>query len=88
MCIRDSTASDGHNAHIVRAPQPETVRDYVVSVRAPEGKTVEVARVEGNHQRLRRHDFDPLDATAVRIHVAATNGSDHASVYEVRCYSG
>ncbi len=81
------TASDEHNAHIVRGPQPETVRDYTVSVRTPGGETVEVARVEGNHQRLRRHDFAPLDATAVRIHVSATNGSGQASLYEVRCYS-
>jgi len=82
------TASDEHNSHIVRAPQPETVRDYTVAVRTPGGETVEVARVEGNHQRLRRHDFEALEAVAVRIHVSATNGSESASVYEVRCYSG
>ena len=82
------TASDGHNFHIVRAPQPETVRDYTVSIRTPDGEAVEVARVEGNHQRLRRHDFDPVVAVAVRIHVTATNGSEKARVYEVRCYSG
>jgi hypothetical protein len=81
------TASDGHNAHIVRAPQPEAVRDYTVSVRTPSGETVEVAQADGNHQRLCRHDVDPLDAEAVRIHVRATNGSDTARLYEVRCYS-
>jgi hypothetical protein len=47
---------------------------------------MEVARVEGNHQRLRRHDFEPVEAAAVRVHVLATNGSENASVYEVRCY--
>ena len=82
------TASDSHNSHIVRAPQPETVRDYTVSIRTPEGEPIEVARVEANHQRLRRHDFEARDAAAVRIHVTATNGSENASVYEVRCYSG
>jgi hypothetical protein len=81
------TASDGHNAHIVRGPQPETVRDYTVSVRTPGGERVEVARVEGNHQRLRRHEFEPLEALAIVIHVTATNGSENVSVYEVRCYS-
>jgi hypothetical protein len=81
------TASDSHNVHIIRAPQPETVRDYAVSVRTEDGRETEVARVTGNHQRLRRHDFDPLDAIAVRIQVRATNGSENASVYEIRCYS-
>jgi hypothetical protein len=71
---------------MIRAPQPETVRDYVVSVRTPDGREVEVARVEGNHQRLRRHCFEPVEATAVRIHVSATNGAENASLYEVRCY--
>jgi hypothetical protein len=80
------TASDGHNAHIIRAPQPETVRDYVVSVRRADGAVLEVARVSGNHQRLRRHDLEPLEAAAVRIHVTATNGAEHARIYEVRCY--
>jgi hypothetical protein len=80
------TASDGHNAHMIRAPQPETVRDYTVSLRTPDGRSMEVARVEGNHQRLRRHDFEPVEAAAVRVHVLATNGSENASVYEVRCY--
>ena len=37
-------------------------------------------------QRLRRHDFEPQSVVAVRIHVEATNGSENASVYEVRCY--
>jgi hypothetical protein len=81
------TASDEHDAHMIRAPQPETVRNYTVSVRTGDGRDVEVARVVGNHQRLRRHHFDPLEAVAVRVHVSATNGSENASVYEIRCYS-
>jgi hypothetical protein len=81
------TASDGHNSHMIRAPQPETVRDYTIVVRTPEGREVEVARVEGNHQRLRRHDFEAIEASAVVIHVTATNGSENVSLYEVRCYS-
>ena len=52
----------------------------------PDGREVELARVEGNHQRLRRHDFDPVRAQSVRIQVPATNGSDQARIYEVRCY--
>lgn len=80
------TAHDGHNSHMIRAPQPETVRDYVIEAKAEDGRRVEVARVTGNHQRLRRHDFEPVEASAIRIRVTATNGSDTARIYEVRCY--
>ncbi len=80
------TASDSHNKKMIRAPQPETVRDYRILVRKPDGQQVEVATVTGNHQRLRRHDFDAVDAQAVRIAITATNGSDTARIYEIRCY--
>ena len=80
------TSSDRHNDNMIRAPQPETVRDYRIVVSTPSGDTVEVANVTGNHQRLRRHDFKALDAQAVRIEITATNGSDTARIYEIRCY--
>ena len=46
----------------------------------------DIARVSGNHQRLRRHEFAPVRARSVRLEVAATNGSEQARVYEIRCY--
>jgi hypothetical protein len=52
---------------MIRAPQPETVRDYRL--------------------RLRRHTFDPVEAKSLRIQITATNGSDTARIYEVRCYA-
>ncbi len=80
------SSSDGTNVGIVRAPQPETVRDYTLQYRPADGKEwVELAKVAGNHQRLRRHDFAPVSATAVRLVVTATNGDKLARVFEVRC---
>jgi hypothetical protein len=76
------SAQDSVNRGIVRAPQPETVRDYTVLV---DGR--EAARSEGNHQRLRRHRFEPVLARSVRVHVSATNGDDFARIFEVRCYA-
>ena len=72
---------------MIRAPQPETVRDYRILVTRPDGQTVEVANVTGNHQRLRHHEFDVVEGTAVRVAISATNGSDTARLYEVRCYA-
>ncbi|MCZ2152128.1 MAG: FAD-dependent oxidoreductase [Bryobacterales bacterium] len=82
------TASDTINRGIVRAPQPETVKDYVVQVSGPSHPgPVTVAEIRGNHQRLRRHDFEPVEAARLRIHITATNGDDYARIFEVRCYA-
>lgn len=54
------SASNGISKRIVRAPQPETVRDYTLEVQGRDGSWVEVARVKGNYQRLRRHTFEPV----------------------------
>jgi hypothetical protein len=70
----------------IRAPQPETVRDYAVSCHTPGDQWVELVSVKGNHQRLNRHRVEPVEAEAVRIHVTATNGDDFARIFEVRCY--
>ena len=71
----------------VRAPQPETARDYEIACRAPGGAETTLLRVTGNHQRLRRHPMEPFDAVAVRIRITATNGDDFARIFEVRCYA-
>jgi hypothetical protein len=82
------TSQDSVNAGIVRAAQPETVRDYTVSYRKPgREERVELVSVKGNHQRLRRHRVEPVDAAAIRIHVHATQGDDFARIFEVRCYA-
>jgi hypothetical protein len=80
------TASDRINDGIVRAPQPETVRDYTITARDTNGAERELTRVEGNHQRLNRHRIDPVEARSLRIHVTATNGDRYARIFEVRCY--
>lgn len=82
------TSSDGINRGIIRAAQPETVRDYRLSYRAPgASEWKELKQVQGNHQRLNRHKFTAIEASAVRLQVEATNGSEEARVFEVRCYA-
>jgi len=81
------TASDTIYRGIVRAAQPETVKDYAVQVSGPSHPDpVTVAMIKGNHQRLRRHDFEPVEASRLRIRITATNGDDYARIFEVRCY--
>jgi hypothetical protein len=74
------SAQDSTSRTCIRAPQPETVRDYRLICG---GRTIEV---KGNHQRLNRHRFEPVETQSVRIHVRATNGDEFARIFEVRCY--
>jgi hypothetical protein len=76
------TAQESQNVNLLRAPQPETVRDYRVICG---GRTV--AQVAGNFQRLRRHAFEPIETDSVRIEVSATNGDADARIFEIRCYA-
>lgn len=80
------TSSDAHNGKMIRAPQPETVSDYSLRVRGADGAECELARVEGNYQRLRRHAFAPRSISAVRLTVTRTHGAPAARLYEIRCY--
>ncbi|MCP5120097.1 MAG: FAD-dependent oxidoreductase, partial [bacterium] len=73
----------------IRAPQPETVRDYKVLYRAAGASGLaELATVEGNYQRVNRHRVEPVEAESVRIHVLADNGDPAARICEIRCYGG
>lgn len=81
------TASDSHTRAILRQPQPETVADYSVSVRNPQGGWDTVATITNNHQRLNRLSFTPVAASALRIQVTRAHGIDQARILEVRCYA-
>jgi hypothetical protein len=85
---RELTLSKGVHIHqgMIRAPQPETVRDYEILVRTG-GALKPLHKVNGNHQRLNRHRFDLVKADAIRIHVTKTNGDKFARIFEVRCYA-
>lgn len=88
--IRELTLSSSDNANkgIIRAPQPETVRKYTILAQGDDGKEwTPLATVEGNHQRLRRHQFSPVSAKRIRIQVDETNGEKLARIFEVRCYA-
>lgn len=76
------------NATIVRAPQPETVRDYKLLYReTANGEWKPLDERKGNYQRMVRHNFKAIRAQAVRLHVEATNGDELARVFELRCYA-
>jgi len=81
------TASDWANRNIHRGPQPETVKAYRITVTQPDGRKVEVAGDTNNYQRLRRHNFDPVQARTLRIQITETHGNELARLYEVRCYT-
>jgi hypothetical protein len=81
------SSSDAANRGIIREPQPETVRDYAVTCRKADGTMATLATIRGNHQRVNRHRFEPVEAQAVRVQVTATNGLPEARIFEIRCYA-
>ena len=82
------SAQNSVNQGVIRAPQPETVRDYELLYRKPGGgDLISIVSVKDNHQRLRRHRIDAIETQAVRLHVGATNGDPYARVFEIRCYA-
>ncbi|MCC7340509.1 MAG: FAD-dependent oxidoreductase [Bryobacterales bacterium] len=82
------TANDSMTRTIVRAPQPETVRDYELQVKRPGATEYEtVAKVEGNHQRLNRVSFEAKPVERLRVRISKTNGDPLARVFEIRAYT-
>lgn len=75
------------NQGMIRGPQPETVKDYELIATDATGKKTSLATVKGNYQRLKRHSFQPIEVKSLRLTITATNGSELASVYEIRCYA-
>jgi hypothetical protein len=68
-------------------PQPETVKDYTLSVETADGWQ-EVAHIQDNYQRRRVHRFEHKEAiAALRVTVTETSGLDHARIVEVRAYA-
>lgn len=81
------TANDQMTRTIVRAPQPETVRDYELQVRRAGSAEYEtVAKVEGNHQRLNRVPFQSRTIDRLRVQVSKTNGDPYVRIFEIRAY--
>ena len=68
------TAQDSQNNTVLRAAQPETVKDYRVTWQNASGASQTLATVKGNFQRLNRHRFEPVEAKSVRLEIQSTNG--------------
>ncbi|MCF6283914.1 MAG: FAD-dependent oxidoreductase [Candidatus Hydrogenedentes bacterium] len=71
----------------VEGVQPELVKDYRVQYKAtPAGEWQSLVEEKDNFLRLRRHDFEAVTASAVRVHVTGVYQGE-ARIYEVRCYA-
>ena len=81
------SAQESQKVNLLRAAQPETVKDYTVVARMADGTERTLAAVRNNFQRFNRHRFDPAEIQSVRIEVQATNGDALARIFEIRCYA-
>jgi hypothetical protein len=82
------SASHGYTKRMVWGrPQPETIKDYTLQALIAGGWQT-IASVTDNHFRLARHTLaTPIKTTKLRINITATNGLDHARIFEVRTYA-
>ena len=68
------------------APQPETIRDYRLECEV-ETAWREVLSIRGNYQRRRVHILPArIETRALRLQAIATNGIDHARIFEIRAH--
>mgnify|MGYP001179508472 CR=1 FL=1 len=65
--------------------QPETIKDFKLTVEDENGQTREIASIQNNYQRQVEISFEPVTAAILKIDVLATNGLDHARIVELRC---
>lgn len=76
------SASDSTTSKVVRAPQPELVRNYEVRLDGRNALTV-----VDNVLRKRIHRFPtPVAVERLRVHVHATHGLEEARIFEIRAY--
>lgn len=78
------THHDYFNDRMVRAPQPETVRDYAIQGMVG-GEWRTLVNESGNYRRKRIHEVSET-IEALQLTVTATNGDEQARVFEVRAY--
>jgi hypothetical protein len=76
LCL---SPNDYTNNTVIRAAQPETVKDYAIVL---DGK--EVLKVTGNYSRKRVHTLaKPQAAKSLKVVVTATNGVEEARIFEI-----
>lgn len=97
LVFDDCVHEDLINLHHHRTPfevLPELVRDYHLEARTPQGDWVLLANDVDNHTRHHRLHLHgrggapgPIEASALRLTVSATNGAPSAHVLSLRAYA-
>jgi hypothetical protein len=89
LVFDDDVDVELNTLHHHRTPHrvfPQLVRDYRIETRVGDG-WVPVVEVSGNRRRHRIHTLErPVETTALRVVVSATNGDPLARIVSVRAY--
>ncbi|EPR71334.1 FAD-dependent oxidoreductase [Cyclobacterium qasimii] len=67
------------------SPQPETVKNYQIDTYLND-QLMETLSESNNYHRLRKHTLNGEAIDTVKITVLATQGIDHARIFEIRAY--
>ena len=79
--------SDGYVKKMIWGEaQPETIRDYSIEF-INGNNTVHSIQIKDNYQRLCIHQLEKIiQVESIKIIIEATNGLDHARIFEIRAY--
>lgn len=81
-----------HSDEVLRTmewgPQPETIKDFrvTVSFADPETSDLQVLSVRDNYQRQIVRSVNQEKVIKLRVDIGGTHGLDHARIFEIRCY--
>ena len=67
--------------------QPECLKNYRITATLADGTKKEIAKIKGNYQKRIEHDFEKILVKSIDIECQETNGSEVASIFEVRAYA-
>ncbi|MBU2950836.1 FAD-dependent oxidoreductase [Tamlana agarivorans] len=82
MLRRDSLENDFYTTGIPK----ELLKALDVEVRV-KGTWQKVGSLDKNRTRLIKFDFDPVQATAIRLNLKETYGAENVKLFELRCYA-
>ena len=71
---------------VAKGTVPQCVKDYSLYY-DEDDNWVKLFSEKDNHHRHRKHTFNAIKTSKLRVQVEATNGADTARIYEIRVYN-
>ncbi len=81
------TRQPNFTKQLLLGAQPECLKDYKITATLADGSPKLIVNAKGNYQKRVEHVVDEVHEKSIEIECIATNGSDLASIFEIRAYA-